>query len=58
MPIEVGSFSTEVTMLDRELPLSPKQIEAIVQEVARRIQKATQDEERRSQSASFGNSSR
>ncbi len=53
MPVEVGNLVTEVTMLDKELPLSPRQLEAIAQEVARRLQQASADAQRREQSARF-----
>ena len=40
MPIDVGKFTTEVTAIDGELPLSPTQMETLVQAVVRRIEEA------------------
>jgi len=37
MPIDVGKFTTEVTVADGELPLSPAQVEKLVQAVLRRL---------------------
>lgn len=38
MPIEVGTFSTEVTVADGDLPLSPAQVDRLVQAVLRRLE--------------------
>lgn len=38
MPVEVGTFTTEVTALDGEMPLSPGQLEQLIQLIARRLE--------------------
>lgn len=45
MPIDVGKFTTEVTVADGELPLSPAQVEKLVQVVLRRLQEKLRAEE-------------
>lgn len=37
MPIDVGKFTTEVTVADGDLPLSPAQVEKLVQVVLSRL---------------------
>jgi hypothetical protein len=38
MPIEVGRFTTEVTVADGDLPLTPAQVEKLIQMVIRRVE--------------------
>ena len=53
MPVEIDSFTTEVTLVDRDTPLSARQIESIVQEVFRRLDRKTRDDDRSERAASF-----
>ncbi len=46
MPVEVGKFTTEVTVSEGDLPLSPVQIEALVRLVLRRLEDAQRAAER------------
>jgi hypothetical protein len=38
MPVEVGTFTTEVTVADGDLPLSGAQLEQLVRLVLRRVE--------------------
>jgi hypothetical protein len=38
MPVDVGKFTTEVTAVDGDLPLSSAQLESLVQAVVRRLE--------------------
>lgn len=52
MPIDVGKFTTDVTVADGDLPLSPAQVEKLVQVVLRRLQeKLRADEQSRAATA-------
>ncbi len=44
MPIDVGSFTTEVTVVDGELPLSSEQVERLVQLILRRLEAKQREE--------------
>jgi hypothetical protein len=46
VPIEVGRFTTDVTVADGDLPLSPAQLEKLVQLVARRVEEKQRDQAR------------
>ena len=46
MPVEVGRFTTEVTVLDGDLPLSSSQLEKLVQIVLSRVEKQQQGQDR------------
>ena len=45
MPIEVGKFTTEVTALDGDLPLTPAQTEKLVQLVLRRLEEKQREQQ-------------
>ncbi len=46
MPIDVGKFTTEITVADGELPLSGAQIEKLVQLLMRRIEEKRRADEK------------
>jgi hypothetical protein len=46
VPIEVGRFTTEVTVADGDLPLSPAQLEKLVALVARRVEERQREQAR------------
>jgi len=46
VPIDVGRFTTEVTVADGDLPLSTAQIEKLIQLVVRRMEERQRDQER------------
>lgn len=45
MPIDVGQFSTEVTAVDGDVPLSPTQVEKLVELVVRRLEQRQRDQQ-------------
>jgi hypothetical protein len=47
VPIDVANFTTEVTVADGDLPLSPAQVERLIQAVLKRLDEARRDEARR-----------
>lgn len=53
MPVEIESFTTEVTLLDQESLLSARQMESLIQEIMRRIERAQRAEEFAKQNSSF-----
>lgn len=46
MPIDVGQFTTDVTVADGDLPLSAAQLEKLVQLVAQRVEDRQRSQER------------
>lgn len=47
MPIDVGTFSTEVTAADGDLPLSAAQVDKLVQAVLKRLEEKQRGDARR-----------
>lgn len=45
MPIEVGNFSTQVTVLSGDMPLTPAQVEQLVQLILKRVAQQQRDDE-------------
>jgi hypothetical protein len=45
VPVEVGQFTTEVTVTDGEMPLTPSQIEALVRLVLRRVEERQREQQ-------------
>ena len=43
MPVHVGEMSSEVSVADGELPLSPAQLEQVVAAVTRRLEQRDRD---------------
>jgi hypothetical protein len=58
MPVEIDSFTTEVTLTDKNSRLSGPQLEALIQEVLRRVERKQKEDQRAEQNASFGTTSR
>jgi hypothetical protein len=52
MPVHVDEMSSEVTVLDKNLPLSPEQIEQLVRIVLQRLEQQQRDERRTRESNS------
>ena len=48
MPVHVDEMSSEITVVEGELPLTPQQLEKLVKLVMRRIADQRRDEERSS----------
>jgi hypothetical protein len=46
VPIDVARFTTEVTVADGDMPLTPAQIEKLVALVARRVEERQRDRDR------------
>jgi hypothetical protein len=53
MPIDVGRFTTEVTIADGDLPLSPAQTEKLVQLVLCRLQEKQRAEKQARESTAL-----
>lgn len=53
MPIEIDSFTTDVSLVDRETALSPRQLEQIVEEVLRRLERRQREQQRAAQNSSY-----
>jgi hypothetical protein len=58
MPVEIDSFTTEVTLTDKNSRLSGPQLEALIQEVLRRVERKQKEDQRAEHNASFGTTSR
>lgn len=53
MPIDVGTFSTEVSVADGDLPLSAAQVERLIQAVLRRLEQQQRDQSRRQEATAI-----
>jgi hypothetical protein len=53
VPIDVGTFSTEVAAADGEMPLSPAQVEWLVQAVLRRLEEKRREEKLRQEATTI-----
>lgn len=53
MPIEIESFTTDVALVDRDAAMSGPQLEMLVQEIMRRIERKQKEDQRAKQNASF-----
>jgi len=56
MPVEIESFTTEVTLLDKNARMSSQQTEQLIQEIMRRIERKARSDEQSKQNASFDQS--
>ncbi len=54
MPVEIQSFTTEVTLLDEQSNWSPAQMERLIQEVLRRVERQQRDTAQSRKTSSFG----
>ena len=53
MPVDIESFTTEVTLVDQAQSMSGKQLEALIQEIMRRMERKQRDDQHAERSASF-----
>lgn len=53
MPVEIESFTTEVTLAEPGGKLSPQQIELLIQEILRRLQRKQREDDQAERNASF-----
>lgn len=53
MPVEIDSFTTEVTLLDQSPSLTGPQMEALIQELLRRLERKQRDDKQSERNTSF-----
>lgn len=58
MPIDIESFTTEVTLADGNASMSGAQLELLVQEIMRRIERKQRDDQQSRENTSFDSMNR
>ena len=58
MPIDIESFTTEVTLADTNASMSGAQLELLVQEIMRRIERKQRDDQQSRENTSFDSMNR
>ena len=58
MPIDIESFTTEVTLADSNASMSAAQLEHLVQEIMRRIERKQRDDQQSRENTSFDSMNR
>jgi hypothetical protein len=53
MPVEIDTFTTEVTVVDEDGGLSGRRLEMLIEEIVRRVERRRRDEERLHENTSF-----
>ena len=53
MPVDIESFTTEVTLVNKDSKMSGPQMESLIQEIIRRLERKQRDDQRTEQNASF-----
>ena len=53
MPVDIESFTTEVTLVNKDSKMSASQMESLIQEIIRRLERKQRDDQRTEQNASF-----
>lgn len=53
MPVDIESFTTEVTLVDKDSKMSPQHVEQLIQEIMRRIERKQRADQQAEQNASF-----